>query len=323
MKQALRRHWQGWINRRLPRADRCRYDRHRIFILPTGAGALFGLLLLVMLITGINYQNSLIYLLAFLLGAVFVAAMHQTHNNLSGMELMLLRAGEGFCGEPVPFHFRITAEHDVQVVELSVEQGGRTRLSVASGDLADGALAMTPERRGWFRPERVRVETRFPFGLLKAWSWLRPSTPAIVYPKPLLPALMPDTTAEGEEAEARYRTRGQDQIELRPWREGDLSARVDWKRFSRSGDMIVADWQGEQGSPQWLDFDAFTGVDTELRLSYLTGLLLQRDAAGLPYGLRLPGRTLEPDTGNAHRVECLRALALYGLPDAAVAGGAS
>lgn len=313
MKQSRRRYWSDWVDRRLPRSDQCRYDRHRIFILPTGAGAVFGLLLLVMLITGINYQNSLVYLLTFLLGALFVAAMYQTHNNLSGLELMLLKCGEGFCGEPVPFHFRLTAAHEAQGIELSSGRQTRTRLMVDAGKTADGVLGIMAPQRGYFLPDRIRIETRFPFGLLKAWSWLRPRTPAIVYPEPRLPGLVPEGAAAGDETDSRVHGRGQDQVELRPWREGDLSARVDWKRFSRSGEMTVADWQGEQGSPQWLDYQAFPGVGRELRLSYLTALVLQRDASGQPYGLILPGLKLEPDSGPGQKKACLRALAVFGL----------
>ncbi len=95
MRNSLNARWRRWINRRIPRADSQTLSQKNIFILPTAAGVVYGLLLLVMLITGINYQNSLIYLLTFILGALFVGAMHQTHRNLSGLSVALVRPGEG------------------------------------------------------------------------------------------------------------------------------------------------------------------------------------------------------------------------------------
>ena len=82
MFQALRARGRQWADRRIPRADWQEFSQRNIFILPTGAGVVFGVLLLIMLITGINYQNSLIYLLTFLLGAILVPyrcalALHQ------------------------------------------------------------------------------------------------------------------------------------------------------------------------------------------------------------------------------------------------------
>lgn len=308
----VRQRWRAWINRRIPREDRRHLDRRSIFILPTGAGGVFGLLLVVMLLTGINYQNSLIYLLTFVLGALFVAAMHQTHNNLSGVDVTLLKPGEGFAGDAIVFHIRLQASHDAPAIDISSDVAAAgTSLSVSGNELVDGAIEVQSRERGYLLPDRIRVETRFPFGLLVAWSWLRPATPAIVYPKPISPIQAPEGAAEGESVEADQRSQGQDQVELRPWREGDLSARVDWKRFSRNGDMVVADWQGEQGSPQWLDFERFPGTDHELRLSYLTALVLERYTAGEPWGLRLPGVTIEPDQGDLHRRTCLKALATW------------
>ena len=311
MTETVTQRWYRWVNRRIPRQDQYHLDRRSIFILPTGAGAVFAVLLVVMLLTGINYQNSLIYLLTFLLGALFVAAMHQTHNNLSGVDITLLRPGEGFAGEPIPFRIRLQAGHDAPAIDLSTSARLPARLSVTGNEQVDGTLEVPSRERGYLLPDRVRVETRFPFGLLMAWSWLRPATPAIVYPRPVTPPQALEGATEGENLEAAVHSQGQDQVELRPWREGDLSARVDWKRYARNEEMVVADWQGEQGSPQWLDFDGFPGADHELRLSYLTALVLERHQAGEPWGLRLPGLVLEPDQGEQHRTACLRALATW------------
>lgn len=311
IRSNMYKRWQGWVNRRTPAGDRRQFDRRSIFILPTGAGLVFGLLLVVMLLTGINYQNSLIYLLTFLLGALFVAAMHQTHNNLSGLELAVIQAGEGFAGEAIPFRFALQAPHEAPAIELMTDASDPVVLSLPAHDRIEGTLQVPSRERGFMRPRRVRVQTRFPFGLLVAWSWLRPATPALVYPRPIMPPRAPEGSVEAGDSEAVSVSQGQDQVELRPWREGDLSARVDWKRYSRNGEMAVADWQGEQGSPQWLDFDVFAGVDHELRLSYLTALVLDRDRAGEPWGLRLPGVTIDPDKGPNHCRQCLRALGAW------------
>jgi uncharacterized protein (DUF58 family) len=106
---------------------------------------------------------------------------------------------------------------------------------------------------------------------------------------------------------------GNDHADIRPWREGDMSQRVLWKRFARTGEMVIADWEGEQGSPQWLDYEAFQGVDQEIRLSYLAHQVLERMKTNRPFGLSLPGHRIDPDTGRAHGSRCLKALAIHGL----------
>ncbi|WP_297794037.1 DUF58 domain-containing protein [uncultured Marinobacter sp.] len=314
MFQALRSRWRRWVNLRIPRADKQVLSQRNIFILPTGAGVVFGILLLVMLITGINYQNSLIYLLTFLLGAILVAAMHQTHRNLAGLELTLVQAGEGFAGDRIPFRFRaVSGKHDAVAISLSCDDCTLSQQHVPAGQTGDLVLSVASVERGYFRPDRVRVETRFPFGLLKAWSWVRPVSFGIAYPRPVAAPDATSTVSDGEDQETSRSVEGNDHADMRPWREGDLAQRVLWKRYARTGQMVIADWEGEQGSPHWIDYQAFPGVDQELRISYLTALVLDRSRSGTPFGLNLPGQVIDPDAGPAHVSRCLKSLAVFGL----------
>ncbi|MBW4933341.1 DUF58 domain-containing protein [Marinobacter sp. F4206] len=313
MKNPFKKRWSRWVNGRIPRTDVQMLNQKNIFILPTGAGVVFGVLLLVMLITGINYQNSLIYLTTFLLGAVFVGAMHQTHRNLSGLEITLVQPGEGVAGDEVPFRMRATAGRDHAIaIRLSCEGSEHSAAHISAGQATDLTLPVPSVHRGYLRPDRIRIETRFPFGLLKAWSWIRPASPGLVFPRPIAAPDVVSSVEDGNEAESASPADGNDHADLRPWREGDMSQRVMWKRYARSGQMVVADWEGERGSPQWLDFNAFPGTDHELRLSYLAWLVAERDRSGTPFGLSLPGQLIEPDSGASHVSRCLRALAIWG-----------
>lgn len=313
MSRLIRSRFQSWINRRIPRSDVQVLTQRNLFILPTAAGVMFGLLLLIMLLTGINYQNSLIYLVTFLLGAVFVGAMHQTHRNLSGLEFTLVQAGEGFAGDNIVFRLRAAAGKDdaiaftLSVDDLSVPVG-----HVLAGQSVDVALPVPSAFRGYLQPDRIRIETRFPFGLLKAWSWMRPVSAAVVFPRPIVAPDVVSAVEDGEQTSNSRSPEGNDHAELRPWREGDMSQRIMWKRFARSGQMVVADWEADKGNPHWLDFNAFAGTDHELRLSYLSWLVIERGKSGARFGLNLPGQVIEPESSTTHTTRCLRALAVWG-----------
>ncbi|MDX1475418.1 MAG: hypothetical protein R3309_14690, partial [Reinekea sp.] len=130
----LRKRWQRWINQRIPRKDHLIFTQRNIFILPTGAGVMFGALLLIMLITGINYQNSLIYLLTFLLGTVFVAAIHQTHRNLAGLELTVTQGGAGFPGDRISYELKANVkDHDALAISLTYDDVSLTQQHVLAG----------------------------------------------------------------------------------------------------------------------------------------------------------------------------------------------
>jgi len=80
---------------RTPREGRIRLDRNHVYILPTAAGGGFALLLVVMLLTSLNYNVSLGFLLTFVLAGVGASAMWQTHRNLVDLEV------RGAAGEAV------------------------------------------------------------------------------------------------------------------------------------------------------------------------------------------------------------------------------
>ncbi|MNJ77043.1 hypothetical protein D3C77_744550 [compost metagenome] len=75
--------------------------------------------------------------------------------------------------------------------------------------------------------------------------------------------------------------------------------------------MFVKDFAALAGRDLWLDLEPLDG-DLEKRLGLLCHWVLQFSARGQPFGLRLGRQELAPDTGEAHREACLRALALFG-----------
>ena len=74
---------QRWLKRRIPAAQQISLDHRRIFILPSRAGLGFLLLLAILLVGAINYQNSLVYGLTFLLLSLFWVVLHHSYRNLA------------------------------------------------------------------------------------------------------------------------------------------------------------------------------------------------------------------------------------------------
>ncbi|MNE16912.1 hypothetical protein D3C80_1098720 [compost metagenome] len=306
--------WQSWIARRIPPSPSLQLDQRRIFIIPTLQGVAFGVALVLMLLTAINYQNSLAYGLAFLLLSLFLVAILHTYRNLGGLRLTSLGAVPVFVGEQVCFRVRLDGEGR----ERRAIGVGWTEEQLGHADVhADGAeelvLVLPAERRGWLRPGRLRVESRFPLGLLVAWSWLDLDMAALVYPRPLS-ADMPlvPGPADDEEEGVRPSGHGVDDYQgLRPYQPGDSRRRMHWKAYSRGQGLLVKDFTALSGRNLWLDFDVLGG-DVEGRLSQLCYWVLELSLRQQPFGLRLPGKQLPVASGDPHREACLRALALHG-----------
>jgi uncharacterized protein (DUF58 family) len=315
MRAALKPLWSRWLARRIPPAASVRLNQRRIFILPSRVGAAYGLALLLMLLVGINYQNSLAYGLTFLLMAVFVVAILHTYRNLAGLVLKAGGGGAVFVGEQARFRVRLESrEREHQAVALGWPPAELLARDVPRQGQAELELSLPAQRRGWLRPGRLRVESRFPLGLLVAWSWVDLDQAVLVYPRPLegeLP-LAAGLGAEDEEEGMRARGQGADDFQgLRDYQPGDSKRRLDWKAYSRGQGLLVREFAILGGRDLWLDFEQLDG-DAELRLSLLCHWVLQLSERQQPFGLQLPGQVIAPDSGEGHRDACLRALALFG-----------
>lgn len=311
----LRSHWRRWLEARLPPASRIRLVQRRIFIIPTRVGGAFGVALVLMLLAAINYQNSLAYSLTFLLGSLFVVAILHTYRNLAGLQLSAAGGAAVFVGERARFRVRLESDsHSHQAIALGWPPAPLQVLDVPARGVVECELDRPAERRGWLRPGWLRVESRFPLGLLVAWSWVNLDQALLVYPRPEagdLP-LAAGRDADPDEEGARPTGPGVDDFQgLRDYQPGDSRRRLHWKAYSRGQGLLVKDFAALGGRDLWLDFTALEG-DVETRLSRLCHWVLQFSQRQQPFALRLPGVELGPDVGERHREACLRALALYG-----------
>ena len=155
--------WQRWLNRRIPPASSVELNQRRVFILPTRQGGAFGLALLVMLLAAINYQNSLAYGLTFLLLSLGVVTILHTYRNLAGLRLTALGADPVFAGERAGFRVRLESPRRArQAIAVGWPERPLEYADLAGDAAAEVLLFHPTERRGWLRPGRLRVESRFP-----------------------------------------------------------------------------------------------------------------------------------------------------------------
>ncbi|MFZ6048553.1 DUF58 domain-containing protein [Pseudomonas sp. CR3202] len=306
-----------WLDRRIPPAAQVRLDQRRIFILPSRAGAAFGLALVPMLLVAINYQNSLAYALTFLLVSVFLVAILHTYRNLAGLTLKAAGGAPVFLGEQA--HFRVILEsagREHQAVAIGWPPLPMQVQDVPAQGACEVELHVPTYHRGWLRPRRLRVESRFPLGLLVAWSWVDLDQALLVYPRPQpgdLPLMAGRGDEDDDEGQHALGAGADDYQGLRAYQPGDSRRRLHWKAYSRGQGLFVKEFAALAGRNLWLDLEELEG-GLEQRLGLLCHWVLHLSARGQPFGLRLRGEELAPDIGDTHREACLRALALYGTP---------
>lgn len=285
--------------------------RKRIYILPTGFGAGFAVILLVMLVGALNYANNAALLLTCLLAAVAGGSALSTFRNMDGLRLDGIRSGTACAGSPlhvqldfaVPARARHALYLDMGGQRLAFHIGGRGRHAVE--------LYLPTRHRGWMPLPPLRVHGTWPFGMFRTWSWLRPEHHLLVYPRPE-PDGPPPPGNTGDQAH-RHRTRreGDDLATLRAYRPGDPRKRVAWKASARHEGLLVREYERPAAfRERELDWRHTTGLDPEARIARLARWVGEAHAAGMRWSLHLPGQHVEADAGNEHYHRCMRTLAL-------------
>ncbi len=289
----------------------------RVYIVPTRLGWLFGLTLFVLLLGSINYALALGFALTFLLAGMALAGMVHTARNLARLAVSVGRAEPVFAGEAAQFRLLLDSRGAFDrpaILVRHVKSGAQLVVDVPADARAEVVLAVPAEQRGWLPLGRVMLETRFPLGLFRAWSYVEPDARCLVYPRPERSPLLPPS-AEGASGGMRSPVPGNDDYAgLRTYQLSDSPRHVAWKAVARSDDMLTKQFSGEAAAELWLEWHRLPGSGVEQRLSRLAGWVLAADRAGQPYGLRLPGIEIGPGRGDRHRAACLQALALHGEP---------
>ena len=314
MRRLLSAWMADWVRRRQgPDVLPVVLERRRLYILPTRAGLAFAALWLFMLLAGLNYGNSLALLLTFLLAGFALVTMHACHRNLLGARLATLAAPAVFARTAGAVHVTLDNPDAAGRPGLEASLSGEPVVCGAAG--AHGRLRLElplpAPRRGVVRIERLRLATAHPFGLFRAWTWVHAPVEMLVYPQPR--GSLPMPTASGQKPGAGARgTAGIDEWQgLRPFRAGDSPRHVDWKAYAREAPLLIKEYSPAGSDLCLFDFSRLALPDVEARLSQLARWVVDAEAHGERYGLALPGLSLAPDRGPAHRHRCLAALAVF------------
>lgn len=319
MRLAIENYLNRWLFRlKGPEAGPVVLSQRRIFILPTRQGLLFGALLLLLLTGSINYNLSLGYVLTFLLAAMGIISMLHAFRNMLGLHVRPGKTDPVFAGEHASFAVCVDNHRTLPRYAIAVTRDKQVPVfcDVAQNATATAEVSVAAPRRGWLRPGRITLYTRFPLGLFHAWSYVELDSRCLVYPRPdssKLPPLKPqsDTGASFEAGQGNDDFTG-----LRPHQPSDSPRHIAWKAAARDYGLLTKQFIGRADTELWLDWnDLPASLEDESKLSRLCRWVLDAEAAGISYGLRLPGKELSLAYGEQHRHNCLEALALFGLQD--------
>ncbi|ACA86901.1 DUF58 domain-containing protein [Shewanella woodyi] len=310
----IKQWFNQWLNSRLPAATKVTLAHRSVFILPSGFGLLWLTLVLLLFLFGTNYQNNLVIGLSLLLLSVFNTCIIYSYRNLAGMTISSTLSPQAYAGDTLVFPVRLYANQTQYEVLLNYPNNQIKVIKKVTNEASTSLIPFINERRGRVSPGRLKIESRYPLGLCKAWSHVDLDNEHIVYATPL----EANEQLSHIDSEQDYvadnqggHIPGVDEFKgLRQHIPGESLKQVAWKQLAQGRGMLTKEFQQPQGEPQWLSLTDFSPASLENRLSQLTHSVDRLSEKGQIFGLQLGERTIQPADGEAHRISCLQALAL-------------
>lgn len=302
---------QRVLTRRGPMTPPFELEYRHVFVLPTRFGWGFGLMLIFMALGGLNFNNNMALMLVFLLATIAQLTTLIAYRNLSALRVDSIHAEPVFSGETA--HFRVFVSNGDERQRFAVQAGFKKAQDCKDFNINSCValqLKHPAQKRGWLEMPSFRLETRFPLGMFKAWSWIFPQTRCLVYPSPAKNAPPLPKTGHGESG--RPEKGDGDQVHgLRKYQPGDSIQRVAWRASARHDELYSLEMETPREEACELDWNLLKGSDVETRLSILTAWVIAADHKQLSYSLRLPDGTVPIGNGIGQRARCLELLALY------------
>lgn len=315
IRHALSRRFDRAISKRMrPASTVQKLESRSIYILPTRYGIVFACVLYVMLMGSINYSNSMGFMLTFLLTGIALIGMLYTYRNLAPLKLTAGRAKPVFAGDQAefPIHAQTTHGRPTYRIAIGLDRSHSKTVDIGSLDAASTKIPMPAPKRGRMKLGRLKVQTSFPLGWFRAWSWVAVSAEVLVYPHPAGNRRLPTSTRIGDGGKQAMNKGHEDFAGIRRYQPSDSPKHIAWKALARGHDVLTKQFSDHAGDEVWLEWDSLSDLSTEQRLSQICQWVLTLNQQGQRYGLRLPGTLIKPDSGEQQRTACLEALALYG-----------
>lgn len=314
----LRSRFQAWFESRIGLRDHMLLTQRNVYILPTWPGFMLAITLLVLLVTSINYQLNLGYVLTFMITGCAVVGMHVCHGTLRGLAMHLSTPEPVFAGSSVTLGINLACKRSSTRYGVGLGVLGTSHWAWTDVPALGSAVVhvtFTPQKRGLHHIPTLTAETRYPLGIFRVWTIWRAATQVLMYPKAELhPPPLPPGTPQGAGTASTQQQSSGEYDGVRAYRRGDPRKQIVWKKAAKAQELVSRDTQQVQRFELWLDLERTglpTGHNLERQLERLCAWVVLAEKHGLQYGLRLGQREIAPSSGQVHMRSCLQALALH------------
>lgn len=328
---AIRSLREKWLDKRIPVAHEYRFDLNNTFILPTRFGWVLIVVSILLFILGTNYQNNLVLLLSFFTLSIILLSLFHSFYFFTRITIKFVKNEELFANQPAFLNIKVLNDSDVVQSRLyyqhqysqhfsNRDRRGRSTKSIVrtltlTSDEQEHQLLLGALPRGSHMLPRITFFSSYPFGLFKTWSHLAVSDQLMVYPEPMSNNMFykaKHTQKNDGSSNRLLENSSSEELQgIREYKDEDPIHHVSWKHVAKGQGMLTKEFAAHQSSTIELDLNMFPLHQVEEVLSMLCFAVMQLSQSQQNFGLKLGNQQILPNSGEQHRLQCLRSLALF------------
>lgn len=276
-------------------------------------------ILLIIGVAAINTGNNLLYLIVAALLSLIIVSGIMSEAVLRGLKIERQAPEYAFRGSPVFVRLKATnTKKHVPSFSFMAADAGQEKsawfLKLRAGQSSSAAIEYTFHKRGPAKLERVRVSTRFPFGL-----FIKGKDELVTDEVLVLPAIDPQKAVVANEspspgqAASAGKGHGTGLYGLRDYTLMDDSRHIHWKSAAKSERLLLKEFEADASRRLMILFEDYRGDDAALFEELLEKIAATAAAhidMGWSVGLKTLRQEVPAAAGRQQLMRILRELAV-------------
>lgn len=281
----------------------------KTYIIPTGYGAAFGVVCLLLFGIAFASTNNAIYFLCFFMVSLGSQSLVITNRNTDKLQITQSRIDDFFADETGQLVLDVhnPSTQELRAIELKLPTGpGVTVEHLNPGERRQLFLPLTLCEPGAQALPELKISSEFPYHFSRSWKKLILPQDMTVYParrgqRAFASAAL--TTTANADSHNWDDFKGH-----RDYLSSDSPRSIDWKVSARLQKVLVKEFEPQNShrlTLRWEDCPQSTDSEKKSQLSLWIDLA---DKNNYDYALELPLKKIPLGQGARHKTACLRAL---------------
>lgn len=311
-REIINKRWVGWVKKRNCAGNPQIVNTRNLYILPSGFGWAYGVVVVALLIGAINYQINTIFLMTFLLAIIGMVSASEAHGNLLNVSIKLIDIEDAQQGTPAKINLFASVDKKIRFsIGCRIASQPESRLEKIPTEGLPFIVPLETTVRGYFPLPPIVLSSIFPFGIFRVWTYVYFDEHYYVYPKPVDPGFWPDPCMD-QKREKKNIQGDEEFYDLKhvenPWTEPKL---ISWKTVAKGQGWYHKRMNTNEADSWIFKLTDLPSANIESKLQYLSYWLQTAEENNLLYALDLAGSSTKFSRGKQHLQHCLRQLALY------------